>query len=945
MQRICLVTEELTGVQGSGGIGAAFYELALLLANHGYLVDVMYCPIEPLSDGESGKLQDRLTANGIKLRTLDSERYVHRPVTYEKKSYALYQQLKRDETEYDFIHFHDYKGLGFFAINAKKQGLAFLNTCMVVQLHGPTRWAIDANQTFFFHEDQLKIDFMERESIRQADHIVSPSAYLIGWLREHNFVLPPAQNTHIIKNVCTNLYRQLAAHIHDEDSSSAVKGINEIVLFARHEDRKGFATFCSAVDRIADILTERNVSVTFLGKLGLVNGQNSGIFLIEQSKRWKFSVNVYTTFDRDQAAEYLASRKGVAVVIASPYENSPYTVFESIVLRKPLITSSEGGAHELIGGEQRVRSLCHIDTKSLAERILNFIEHGAPVPALAEPLERVEQQWLTFHRSAQTALPQGDSRARSMSSRPKVVFGITHHERPQKLIDAISSAVRQTYDNIEIVVVDDGSESPETLAALEYVETLLKRVNGKLLRQKNAYLGAARNMILRNTDSEYICFLDDDDIALPTLVETLVTAIENTGADVVNCINIYLEEKNRLLGIAAPERYDQHVNYIPLGGPLSIAASENCLGAATALFRRSALEKIGGYTELHGVGHEDYELFLRLLQSGAQLMICPEPLYLYEVGRPSMLSKTSLSRNFHRCFEALETSTNSTEWRDLTNLHIGKKVAENSHNRTWWQYSIASNADLRLRIFQGHAPREEQLQMLAELAAREGNTSLSNAFIRDLANARQSASEQDENYFQLQSLSALNGQPHEASKRDFDSELADIKVDMALGRTGDAMSKLTILITNRALISADAATLLLQFPDGVLTPEEAEKARRLGSAFLSSRISCENRAAVFLGLLRLFSTIGDQQIVKRVIDSIIESDEQEYLALHVDVRNAVEQGRMPNGFMHFQKFGHKENRSGFSTTRMAADEISSILGKKVMAWEIKDVINAGFKVA
>ena len=251
--RVCLVTEELSGVGSSGGIGAAFLELAQLLANQGMSVDVLYCPIAgSLDPRDYPKLSAKFAADGIKLSFLDAGKWVVEPLTYEKRAYAIARHFMASEVQYDFIHFHDYKGLGFFCTSLKRQGLAFAETRLVVQLHGPTRWTIDANQGFFSHEDQLKIDHMERLSIAQADCVVSPSAYLLDWMRGNGFELPA--DARVIKNVCSNLSESLQrfrARLRDAKTDVPV---SDIVFFARHEDRKGFAVFCDALELIKDEL-------------------------------------------------------------------------------------------------------------------------------------------------------------------------------------------------------------------------------------------------------------------------------------------------------------------------------------------------------------------------------------------------------------------------------------------------------------------------------------------------------------------------------------------------------------------------------------------------------------------------------------------------------------------------------------------------------------------
>jgi len=165
--RICLVTEELSFGKGAGGIGGAFHELALLLARSGHETNLIYLPV----DAEARPRAELLAYfgdRGIRVSSPDPSHHVWTPLSYEKRAYALFQHLREQTTPYDVIHFHDYKGLGYFCLAAKQQRLAFGETTLVVQVHGPTRWALQANGHPFTHEDQLKIDFMERESIARA---------------------------------------------------------------------------------------------------------------------------------------------------------------------------------------------------------------------------------------------------------------------------------------------------------------------------------------------------------------------------------------------------------------------------------------------------------------------------------------------------------------------------------------------------------------------------------------------------------------------------------------------------------------------------------------------------------------------------------------------------------------------------------------------------------
>ena len=103
----------------------------------------------------------------------------------------------------------------------------------------------------------------------------------------------------------------------------------------------------------------------------------------------------------------------------------------------------------------------------------------------------------------------------------------------EKYIEAaLSSLLVQTYQNLEIIVVDDGSVDG-TASVIERLAAADERIRS--LRQENAGVSSARNNALKLATGEYICFLDSDDTAEEAMIEKLVSAIENSGADLVEC--------------------------------------------------------------------------------------------------------------------------------------------------------------------------------------------------------------------------------------------------------------------------------------------------------------------------------------------------------------------------------------------------------------------------
>jgi glycosyltransferase involved in cell wall biosynthesis len=401
--KIALVTEELAHGAGSGGIGGAFHELALLLRRSGHGVDVFYVPAQP-QQASVDELQRYYAAHDIDVLPIPTDEYVWE-ASPENRAYAVFAHLRARPAPYDVVHFHDYKGLGHFCLAAKKQRLAFLETIFVVQVHGPTRWTLEANTHDFTHEDQLKIDFLERGSIAGADVVVSPSRYMLDWLARQGWATP-AGCTHVIQNPCAKL-QAIRPHTTPGNTPGATPALSgapprradEIVLFARHEERKGIVEFCNALDLLADELAEAGTQVTFLGPLGTINGEPSLTWLASRARKWRFPLAIQPDFDRQAAAAYLVGNPRSLVVVPSPVENSPYTVLEAVVLGKPLLTSTEGGAPELLDAASAKKMTCRITGPDLA---------AAMRRTLARPLctPRRGSQGCEYRGAARQAAPE-----------------------------------------------------------------------------------------------------------------------------------------------------------------------------------------------------------------------------------------------------------------------------------------------------------------------------------------------------------------------------------------------------------------------------------------------------------------------------------------------------------------------------------------------------------
>ena len=132
------------------------------------------------------------------------------------------------------------------------------------------------------------------------------------------------------------------------------------------------------------------------------------------------------------------------------------------------------------------------------------------------------------------------------------VYNIAPHLRR-----CLDSVLGQTFQEIEVICVDDGStdESPAILA--EYASRD-NRIS--VLTQANSGPGVARNTGLAKATGEYLIFLDSDDWFEPLLLEKMVEQAKNTGADITICKS---EEFDTYTGKARPSDWMLKTEYLP----------------------------------------------------------------------------------------------------------------------------------------------------------------------------------------------------------------------------------------------------------------------------------------------------------------------------------------------------------------------------------------------
>ncbi|MCQ2610473.1 MAG: glycosyltransferase family 2 protein [Treponema sp.] len=115
------------------------------------------------------------------------------------------------------------------------------------------------------------------------------------------------------------------------------------------------------------------------------------------------------------------------------------------------------------------------------------------------------------------------------NSKPLISIIIPVYKVEEFLPHCIDSVLAQTYKNIEVILVDDGSPDKCPLICDKYAK---KSKKVKVIHQKNKGLSAARNSGVKAASGEFIYFLDSDDLISPDCIELLYNAISREGCDI-----------------------------------------------------------------------------------------------------------------------------------------------------------------------------------------------------------------------------------------------------------------------------------------------------------------------------------------------------------------------------------------------------------------------------
>ena len=239
--------------------------------------------------------------------------------------------------------------------------------------------------------------------------------------------------------------------------------------------------------------------------------------------------------------------------------------------------------------------------------------------------------------------------------------------------NTIDSIINQHYRNIEIIIVNDGSSKDVSLA-------LKMLVNGYhddrivYLQQENQGPSSARNKGLKHSKGMYVCYLDSDDIMLPSRIDSQIYSMLENNAD-LSIAGIHYERRNiDVVPAMIPSDKGLH-NFL-------LNENNIFIGTQAWIFKKDMLLRIGGYDEQMW-NYEDCDLVFRYLsQKGVVLSVVPKVLTLYrDYYASDRLTNLKNTKNSHFIYGFITFYANVLEYILTSNAEFKRAYLKANYKK------------------------------------------------------------------------------------------------------------------------------------------------------------------------------------------------------------------------------------------------------------------------
>ncbi|MDY2639927.1 MAG: glycosyltransferase family 2 protein [Ligilactobacillus salivarius] len=273
----------------------------------------------------------------------------------------------------------------------------------------------------------------------------------------------------------------------------------------------------------------------------------------------------------------------------------------------------------------------------------------------------------------------------------KVSIGVPVYNVAEYLPQCLDSILNQTFQDFEVILVDDGSTDNSFKICQEYVA---KDSRFRLIHQKNKGLAGARNTIIKNVKTEYIAWVDSDDWIEENYLKLLVDTQEKTDADMVTMGHKVYQDGTVYIANYA-ERFGEHQNSegaIPAEYMIEDLIRFNLMlpGYWGGVDRISIYK---GVFCKEGYNHEDISSRHKLYLRANKIIAIPDMMYVYRI-RSGSITNGGI-HTFEKAKEVLSTFIMAYReiiyLAELANFHVDmyyKAMFDKMSVNEWYAWGL-----------------------------------------------------------------------------------------------------------------------------------------------------------------------------------------------------------------------------------------------------------------
>ena len=532
----------------------------------------------------------------------------------------------------DWLEAQEYNGIAYFILQKKHLDYALFHELKVlITCHCPSFITFEHNHINTYQLPYFWIGEMERFCMKSADICISPSKYLIKKINDRYPGL--ISETQIIHNPY-----QLKNKVHQAFDS------DEIVFIGKLSPAKGILQTIRVFDKLW--------SNGFSYKLKLIGdqhyfyhaiGKTMEVFLKQRYSRYIQSdlLIIAGMLSPEKLQEEVDKAK--IVLVPSTVENLPYTVIECMGMGKVVLSSKQGGQCEII--EHAINGfLFDYEEPSSLEKMLQYVSSlnneellgiGEAAKKTIEKKCNPEDYYIEKMKCLEKAVTHSmkrfpfihnssDSKEFLETERNEkdalLSVIIPYYNMSDYLMETLNSINDSEYKNIEIIIVNDGSNNA---ASIDFLKNLKPTKNIKILHQSNEGLASARNCGAKEAKGDYLAFLDPDDKVASTYFSKAIHILKNKkNIHFVGCWVQYFENS-----LCKWPTFNPEPPYLLF---------HNMINSSSLVYKRLSFLK-GGINDSRFIyGMEDFDSVIGMVEKGLHGVVIPEFLFYYRVRKDSM---------------------------------------------------------------------------------------------------------------------------------------------------------------------------------------------------------------------------------------------------------------------------------------------------------------------